>query len=85
MESKIKNPLRRLFLENKELRIFVILTPIFMVLEIFLTIYMADLFKNGIDIGLQGGEGYGKIALGLDQSLYYLQLPFILRILLWAI
>ena len=61
-----KNPFRRLFFENKGLLFYVSLVPIFIVVEIFFTVYTAHLFKTGIDTGLAGGgDGYSQIAMGL--------------------
>ncbi len=62
---KQKNLIKRLFLDDRSLIWFVAIVPIFMILEIVITISMADLFKKGIDLGLAGDEGFTTIASGL--------------------
>lgn len=62
---KKKNYYSRLLLDNKKVSILVYSTSVAMILEIILTVLMADLFKKGIDMGLSGDPGYSRIAIGL--------------------
>lgn len=68
---KKKNPLQRLFVENKSLLGLLGIMPIFIVLEIVLVVGLSHLFKTGIDKALEGGEGYLQFAMGLVGIIFF--------------
>lgn len=68
---KKKNPIQRLFLENKSLLGLLSIIPIFIILEIVLGVGLSHLFKTGIDKALEGGEGYLQFAMGLVGIIFF--------------
>lgn len=61
---KKKNPIQRLFLENKTLLGLLTVVPIFIILEIVLGVGLSHIFKIAIDKALAGEEGYLLFVIG---------------------